>query len=767
MKRTVFVRLLMQLTLAMILITIVSGTVVYGYMDRMLKREVSRSNIEVLGQTRKLVENTLVEVQRLASSLALNKDIQRAIGLDWDMNAEYRFLESINDSFRDKVASSAYIHSIYLYSGRNGKVISNSGIADLAGFWHKDAIVPFMKESKASSWYDTNPISYAEGTKENVLSYMMSVPLHALNKSGVLVINLKEDLLYNAVVNTNNRKLGNVAILNASGSVLSYKDKELLFTRFEAADADAMKNGQEGYFTHDVNGTDTFVSYLTSDFNGWQYVTFNPSREVFKQSRAVLGVTLTVSGLCFAIGIALMVIVSGRYSRPIKRMVQAIAQRAEPAAGYKDEFSFIRGSFDRLWTMNDEFQEKLKETEIVMREHFLLHLLLGKPATQEETVRELDYYRIPLQPERIAVLVVQTSASGDADHSDDSYRSLLHYRIRSICEQIVEEHGGGVVVSQVQKYDVVVLNFAEGASKESAALAAKTIAMSIQSGIAEQTGLKTTIGIGGYYDKVSDVSLSYHEAIDALLLERMSGAGSIVAFQDLLANQANRNTFIAYRSQADKLIVELKSGSLDKSLAIKTEIFERLGGDDSLGYHYKNMILTHIVNGIVTVIFELNGNAEDVFGTDPAMYYDYGKQSSLSGISAWFDDMIGRAYRFIQHKRDHKNADFMDKVTAYIRQHSKDQLSLQSVSETVFMNANYFSKLFKETTGKTFVEYLTEVRLQDACALLNETDKTVTDIAESSGFGTKLNLIRAFKKHFGMTPTDYRKNGVMERLENG
>ncbi|MDF2716214.1 MAG: transcriptional regulator, AraC family, partial [Paenibacillus sp.] len=544
--------------------------------------------------------------------------------------------------------------------------------------------------------------------------------------------------------------------------------KELLFTRFEAADADKLKDGREGYFFKEVNGTDTFVSFMTSEFNGWQYVTFNPSREVFKQSRAVLGVTLTVSGLCFAVGLALMILVSGRYYRPIKRMVQAIAQRAEPAAGgYKDEFSFIRGSFDQLWTLNGEFREKLKETEIVMREHFLLHLLLGKPATQEEAIRDLDYYRIPLHPERIAVLVVQTSAPEEDGGSPDSNRSLLPYRIRSICEQIAGGHEGGVVVTQVQKLDVVVLNFAEGSSKESASLAAKTIAMTIQSAIAEQTGLKTTIGIGGYYEKVADVSLSYHEAVDALLLERMSGAGTIVAFQDLLASQANRNTFIAYRSQADKLFIELKGGSLDKSLAIKADIFQRLGGDDSLGYHYKNMILTYIVNGIVTVIFELNGTVEHVFGADYNMYYDYGKQSSLTGISAWFDDMIGRTCRFIQHKREHKNADFMDKVTAYIRDRSGEPLHVQSVAETVYMNANYFSKLFKETTGKTFVEFLTEVRVQNACAMLRGTDKTVTDIAELSGFGTKLNLIRAFKKHLGITPTDYRKNRIMERLENG
>ncbi|MEF3302571.1 helix-turn-helix domain-containing protein [Paenibacillus sp. GYB003] len=767
MKRNVFVRLLLHLTLAMVLVTIVSGTVVYGYMNRMLKREVYASNVEVLGQTRKIVENALAEVQQTASSLALNKDVQRAASLDWDMNEEYRFLEAINGMFRDRVSSSRTIHSIYLYSVRNGKIISDSGIAELSGFWHAGAVETFRKETKSSSWYDTNPVTYAEGTQENVLSYMMSVPLNSLSKTGVLVVNLKEDLLYNAVVNTNNRKLGNVAILNADGNVLSYKDKRLLFTRFEAADAEQMKEGQTGYFIRDLNGTETFVSYITSDMNGWQYVTFNPAAEVFKQSRAVLGVTLTVSGLCFAIGLALMIVVSGRYYSPIKRMVQAIALRAEPPASYKDEFSFIRGSFDRLWNLNEQFREKLRENEIVMREHVLLHLLLGKQTAYEDVARELDEHRIPLKPERVAVLALQTQFPEEADEAPELNRKLLRYRIVRICEDIAMEAGGGVVMSQVQQHDVVVLNFPPDTTRETAPVRAKTIARSVQSAIFEQTGLKTSIGIGGYYEKATDVALSYREAIDALLLERMSEAGGIAAFQDLLAGQADRGSFIACRGQADKLIVELKSGNLEAALQIKNEIVERLRTDDSLGYHYKQMILNHIVNGLITVVFELNGNVEDVFGADSNMVYDYGKQTSLTQIGAWFDRMIEKTHAFIQRKRDHKTADFMDKVTAYIRRHSREPLSVQSVAETVFMSGNYFSKLFKEATGKTFVEYVTEVRLGDACAQLTGTDKTIADIAEASGFGTKLNLIRAFRKHYGVTPTEYRKNGIASRLENG
>ncbi|MDF2667988.1 MAG: transcriptional regulator, AraC family [Paenibacillus sp.] len=769
MKKTVLIRLMQQLCIAVVLITLIIGSLVYGYVNRMLKQEVYASNAEVLGQTKKIVELALGEVQKMAFSLALNRNVQRAVWLKWNMNEEYQFLEGINELFRDKVTSSNYIHSIYLYSNTNEKIVSNSGISDFSGFWYESAIEAFLQDKATSLWYDTQSIVYADGSTDNVLSYMMSVPLNNYNKSGVLVVNVKEDLLYGAVVNTNNRKLGNVAILNRSGDMLSYKDKSLLYTHFEA-DAKQMGDHGNGYFIQDLNGTSTFVSYVISEENGWKYVAFNPSREVFKKSTAVLKATLTVSGLCLIIGLLLMVLVSGRYYRPIRSMVQAIDQRLEPgmnSAGYKDEFSYIRGSLDKLWEENEEFQMKFRENEIILRDHFLLHLLLGKPPADDEIARQIEYYGLSLHPERLCVMVLRIDAPEDTDRSQEPFRSILPYQVRTICEEAIVEIGGGAFINQVQKHDVVLMNFEQGVTKEIAGQLAKNAAMRIRNAFEEQTGIKMSVGIGGYYEKASEISLSYEEALEALLLERIGGTGSIVSIQDLMLNHVNRNLFIAYRAQADKLVNELKSGNLDKAQHIKNEIMDQLSRDDQLGYHYKNMILTHIINSIVSIILEWNGQIEDVFGNHYNMYHEYGKQSTLPRISEWFDAILVKTYTFIQSKRDNKNADMMLKVSAYIREHASEPLTLQSVADTLYMNANYFSKLFKDSTGKTFIEYVTEVRMDQACRLLRETDKTIIGIASLSGFGQKLNLIRAFKKTFGITPTEYRNQNIIERLENG
>ncbi|TBL78508.1 helix-turn-helix domain-containing protein [Paenibacillus thalictri] len=770
MRRTVFKRLLLSLIAAVLFITLVTGTLVYSYVNSTLKQEVYSSNIEILGQTKKIVEIALGEIQQTASSLILNRDVQRALWLKWDMNEEYRFLENINDTFRDKVASSRYIQSVYLYSTANGKVISNSGIVDLDGFWYASSIRRFLDEPVFSNWYDTSELVSASGSKENIISYVTSVPASDRGKAGILVINLKEDLLYDAVININNRKLGNVAIINRDGHVLSYKDKSILFTRLDAADSRKMKGNKEGYLIENMNGTEMFVSYIISDFNGWQYVALNPSKEVFQKSNAVLQMTLTISGLCLAVGLLLMALVSGRHYSPIKKMMQAISPRMNQlgdVSAFKDEFSYIQRSFDNLWNQNEKFRSQFLENELILRDHFLLNLVLGKPADAEETKRQIEYYKLDLTPQHYLVLVLRVHDKEQPNGSQEQLINMASYHIRAICEEAIALYARGVVINEVQKREIVLLNFDDGAAESEALDKAREIAVYIRTQVEEQLALLTSIGIGGYYEQARDIHLSYNEAQEALLYERMEGIGSLISIRDLMLDSVNRNAFIAYRNAADKMMSELKTGHLDKALDIKDSIMEQLNGQHATGHQYKHMILTDMVNGIVTVIFELNGQIEDVFGPGYNIYYEFGRQASMPMMQTWFHTIMEQTADYIQRKRDNKNAELVQKVTEYIRGSCAEPHTLQSVADAVFMNAHYFSKVFKEVSGWTFGEYLAEIRLQEACRLLKETNGNIIDIAAASGFGQKQNMIRAFKKSFGMTPTEYRKMGVFERLADG
>ena len=95
------------------------------------------------------------------------------------------------------------------------------------------------------------------------------------------------------------------------------------------------------------------------------------------------------------------------------------------------------------------------------------------------------------------------------------------------------------------------------------------------------------------------------------------------------------------------------------------------------------------------------------------------------------------------------------KALNYIDDHYHEDISLESMSEVVFLNKNYFSELFKRETGKSFVQYLTEYRLEKAKLLLSIDGLKGNEVADMTGFQNNSYFISVFKKYEGCTPKEY------------
>ena len=93
----------------------------------------------------------------------------------------------------------------------------------------------------------------------------------------------------------------------------------------------------------------------------------------------------------------------------------------------------------------------------------------------------------------------------------------------------------------------------------------------------------------------------------------------------------------------------------------------------------------------------------------------------------------------------------------YIQNHYQEQISLEQVSEKVGLSAAYFSALFKKETGIGFSKYLTNVRMDEARALLRETNLPVEEICRKVGYYDKKHFTHTFEKIAGVKPAVFRK----------
>lgn len=94
--------------------------------------------------------------------------------------------------------------------------------------------------------------------------------------------------------------------------------------------------------------------------------------------------------------------------------------------------------------------------------------------------------------------------------------------------------------------------------------------------------------------------------------------------------------------------------------------------------------------------------------------------------------------------------------TEYITEHYTEDLTVTCVAAQINLSPAYFSRLFKKETGRSFVEYVTFIRLLRAIWLLRHTDKTIEQIAEELGFNTPNYFSAIFKKYVGLSPSEYR-----------
>lgn len=98
-----------------------------------------------------------------------------------------------------------------------------------------------------------------------------------------------------------------------------------------------------------------------------------------------------------------------------------------------------------------------------------------------------------------------------------------------------------------------------------------------------------------------------------------------------------------------------------------------------------------------------------------------------------------------------------DEVLTYIENHYTESISPRETSASFGYNETYFCRRFKEITGINFTRYIQALRMEQALKLLERTQDSISDIAWKCGYSDVCYFSNNFKKHFGFSPTEFRR----------
>ena len=412
--------------------------------------------------------------------------------------------------------------------------------------------------------------------------------------------------------------------------------------------------------------------------------------------------------------------------------------------------------------LDEEFDEKqninrLKnyymESLPILQESFYTSLIEGN-VRQEDLERTMLDYQITLPGKLYCIVVLHNSISLSPEGINPV---LISMSIRKLAEERLSKNwqarfftylGNTVVITQMEKEED---SYRLTDELETLCRMAKHVC-----------NATITAGVGKTVSSLMDLPLSYMGARDAVAYRVIYGRGKAIAVSDINPEEKEN------RSLNRELLDEERLLDIYRSIrmASKEELFKDIdlyiknSSLENPSLQEYQFFLMDLVTNIHKFLLSNQLDAGLIFPKEEDVYQKV-QQFNLSELSIWMKQICEKIQVVIQEKRSDKTKSFVKKAVEHVHSHYMDKdLSVEALSFELHVSAAYFSTVFKKETGKSFINYLTDYRMEKALRLLVEEEEKTYIIAESVGYSDPNYFSYAFKKKFGMSPSKYKTSGM-------
>jgi two-component system response regulator YesN len=244
------------------------------------------------------------------------------------------------------------------------------------------------------------------------------------------------------------------------------------------------------------------------------------------------------------------------------------------------------------------------------------------------------------------------------------------------------------------------------------------------------------IGIGNPFAQLAKLSISYQQAL--LASAQLTKNANVLYGFPLTDENVKDGTLIKLEKS---LVNEIQAGRLEQANDYFRLYYDYLGRETDE---------QHIIPILGEWAIRLKQSLENQGITirDLPLLEAKTKEDFLKIISHFCEKII------LQKEGN----DFISMAKKYIHNHYQESLSLEDVAANVELTPTYFTKMFKEQTKLTFIDYVTDVRIEKSKELLLNTKLSLKEIAYEVGYKDPNYFSRVFKKWTNLSPKHYRSN---------
>lgn len=265
--------------------------------------------------------------------------------------------------------------------------------------------------------------------------------------------------------------------------------------------------------------------------------------------------------------------------------------------------------------------------------------------------------------------------------------------------------------------------------------------------------VRVTCGVSKRFDSLCDTPAAYAEACAALEYRGEPGLDRAIYIGDAETG-GGQGSILDERTER-LLLGAVRTGSnaqVESAVDGLVRALESLGGDSWQRQAY----LVSVCNSLNRIVMQYGLSGETELTERLAAHV--GARIEPPQVRAWLLDVCGALSSCVTRRRESMPRLLAEKAARYIEEHyGESSLSAESVCAHLHVSRSYFFEVFKKEMGCSFVQYLTDVRMERAAALLSDPGMKTITVAYAVGYEEPNYFSHVFKRRFGMTPARYRR----------
>ncbi|PKG25267.1 response regulator [Niallia nealsonii] len=389
-------------------------------------------------------------------------------------------------------------------------------------------------------------------------------------------------------------------------------------------------------------------------------------------------------------------------------------------------------------------KERAVQSLTVLKADFFKELIFRKLTDEQvkEKIQELWTGNIFAYN---SVMIIQLDES---DKDNQAVYPLFHF----VKERMAKEQSQHFV--EMNKNELVICLLGENEFVVNNRM--KMIMNTIRSFQVQYAAYSFTIALGTVYSSLASLPDSYEEALEALGYKFILGNNQNIFYEKIKEKKENQASIIKNIDQ--EIIYSIDFTDKENIKVEVTRLFSNIKSAGRDSYLYSQLIVSSIYMSSIQTLNEVGGNMGEIFEDPMKELKQISKSHTIEDALHQLLTSLYKIADYVNKRGGGKIPNLIDKAKRYMTQNFQTpSLSLDDAASHINVSNSYFSIIFKQETGYTFVDYLTLLRMEKAKYLLKASSYRTYEISELVGYNNSTYFSTLFKRQFGCSPSEYRK----------